>query len=327
MLNSKPKISVIIPAYNIEKYISRCIDSVIEQTYDNLEIIVVDDGSTDGTWNEILAQSKKDGRIIPIHQENSGVSKARLTGINRASGDCIGFVDGDDRIDPDMYELLVEKLIQNDCDISHCGYKKIFPDGRIDYYYNTKNVEIQDHLTGVSDLIEGKKIEPGLWNKLFKKSLFTKLFSSGKMDFSIRLNEDLLMNYFLFSYANKSVFTDDCKYHYIVRENSASAAPFRKEKFFDCLKVHQIIFDETKSTTELHDKALVKYVSFLIIQMNSKIPKELKKKICVLLKEQAGTVFSSNVLSKKIKLIVFGIVYLTPIYVLTRKIYEKFRDK
>ena len=129
-------VSVIIPAYNIEDYIGRCLDSIISQTYKNLEIIVVDDGSKDHTGEILDNYAKKDRRIKVIHKENGGVSSARNKGIEVAEGDYIGFIDGDDLIEPGMYKTLVDLLEEENADIAHCGYQMVFPD-RIDYSHNT----------------------------------------------------------------------------------------------------------------------------------------------------------------------------------------------
>ena len=135
-------VSVIIPAYNIEDYIGRCLDSIISQTYKNLEIIVVDDGSRDYTGEILDNYAKKDRRIKVIHKENGGVSSARNKGIEAAEGDYIGFIDGDDLIEPEMYKTLVDLLEEENADIAHCGYQMVFPD-RIDYYHNTGKKKIQ----------------------------------------------------------------------------------------------------------------------------------------------------------------------------------------
>ena len=141
-------VSVIIPAYNIEDYIGRCLDSIISQTYKNLEIIVVDDGSRDYTGEILDNYAKKDRRIKVIHKENGGVSSARNKGIEAAEGDYIGFIDGDDLIEPGMYKTLVDLLEEENADIAHCGYQMVFPD-RVDYYYNTGKKKIQTKEEGL----------------------------------------------------------------------------------------------------------------------------------------------------------------------------------
>ena len=121
------KISVIIPAYNIEGFLASTLDSVISQTYNDLEIIVVNDGSSDATADVINTYAQKDSRIHAIHKENGGVTSARLRGVAEATGDYIGFVDGDDYIEPQMYEHLIANLKKYDADISHCGYRDGIP--------------------------------------------------------------------------------------------------------------------------------------------------------------------------------------------------------
>lgn len=135
-LNYFPLISVIVPAYNIENYIENCLESIIRQTYKNLEIIVIDDGSTDNTGKIIDNFSNFDKRIKVIHKKNEGVSKARLLGVEESKGEYIGFVDGDDQIEKYMYEHLLNNALKYRADISHCGYQMNFPDGHVDYYYN-----------------------------------------------------------------------------------------------------------------------------------------------------------------------------------------------
>ena len=119
-------VSVIIPAYNIERYISRCLDSIMAQTYNNLEIIVIDDGSKDQTAEILDDYQKRDSRIIVVHKENGGVSSARNNGLDIATGDYISFVDGDDLIESNMYEILVKILEKEKTDIAHCGYQMIY---------------------------------------------------------------------------------------------------------------------------------------------------------------------------------------------------------
>jgi glycosyltransferase involved in cell wall biosynthesis len=237
-------ISVIVPAYNLEKYIARTLDSILAQTIKDLEIVVVDDGSVDKTGMIIDEYSKSyPEKIVSIHISNRGVTNARLTGVKKAKGEWIGFVDGDDEIEPDMYEILLNNAIKYGVDISHCGYQMYFRDGRINYFYNTGDTIIQDNLTGLKDLLDGSIIEPGLWNKLYKRELFSNVLYDNIMDLSIKINEDLLMNYILFMNSKKSVFYDVCKYHYIVRNSSASRATLNLNKIYDPIKVKEIIYN------------------------------------------------------------------------------------
>lgn len=234
------KISIIVPVYNLEDYIERTVASVQVQTYQNLEIILVDDGSKDNSLELLKRLERDDNRIKVISQENAGVTSARLTGIKAATGEWIGFVDGDDHIDSDMYERLLYNAIKYGADISHCGYKMIFP-SRVDYYYNTGRLVEQDRESGLRDLLSGDFIEPGLWNKIYRKSLFDSFFYGGVLDTTIKNMEDLLMNYYLFKEADISVYEDFCPYHYILRKDSAATSKPNQHKVTDPGKVFRII--------------------------------------------------------------------------------------
>ena len=256
-------ISIVIPVYNVEQYIERCVQSVRNQSYSNIEILLIEDGSTDGSREKVEQLAETDSRIVAVLQDNNmGVSHARITGVRHAKGDWIGFVDGDDVIEPDMYERLYQNSIEYNAQITHCGYQMVFDDGRIRFFYNTGRYVQQDNLTGLKDLLDGSLIEPGLCNKLFHKALFQSLLHEGTMDFSIRNNEDLLMNFILFSCAEKSVFEDFCPYHYIVRKTSASRQKLNKNRIYDPIKVKKRIVE--LSPKELKNEAEAAYLSTCI---------------------------------------------------------------
>ena len=242
-------ISIVIPAYNIEGYLSPTLDSILAQTYTNLEIIVVNDGSKDKTGAVADTYAAKDTRIRVIHKENGGVTSARLRGVAEARGEYIGFVDGDDFIEPQMYARLMENLQAHDADISHCGYQMVFP-SRVDYYYNTGKLLVQKEKQGCTDLLNGYFIEPGLWNKLYKKELFMGL--DDWMDRSIRINEDLLMNFYLFRKAETAVFEDSCPYHYVLRKGSAATSRLNAHKLQDPLRVLHLLLEETAEEPDWH---------------------------------------------------------------------------
>ena len=238
------KISIIIPAYNIEQYLGATLDSVLAQTHANIEIVVVNDGSMDGTGALIDQYAAKDNRIKAIHKENGDVPSARLRGVAEATGEWIGFVDGDDYVEPEMFTHLLKNAVEYGADISHCGHQMVFPDGHIDYYYNTGRLVKQDRATGLKDLLSGSFIEPGLWNKLFHKTLFHSLLHAEQMPTSIKINEDLLMNYYLFKASNVSVYEDFCPYHYVLRKGSAATSKLNANKLWDPLKVLRIIMED-----------------------------------------------------------------------------------
>ena len=236
----KPKISVIVPAYNVAPWIGRCLDSILAQSYDDLEIIVIDDGSTDDTGKIIDQYAARDGRILAIHQPNGGLVAAREVGIAKAAGEYVTFVDADDDIVPDMYERLMENALKYDADISHCGVTFVYPDGREEPHYGTGVKTRQNNVQGLRELLAGEKVEPTLCTKLFKKELLT----DSCMDAAVLNNEDLLRNFVCFSRAKQSIFEDFCGYRYYQRPGSMSKDPTKAEQSLrHILRARRLILD------------------------------------------------------------------------------------
>lgn len=236
------KISVIVPTYNNAPWLTGCLDSLLAQTYEDLEIVVVDDGSTDDTPAILAFFSRKSAKIVPLRQENSGVTAARLRGVASATGEWIGFCDGDDRVEPDLFARLLENAKENDADISHCGYQLVFPDGRREQHGGTGTRLVQTSIQAIETLLEERLVEPGLVTKLFRRELFSGL--DAWMDRSIKNNEDMLMNYYLFSRGEKAVFEDWCGYLYQVRTGSASRGKLNEHRIYDPIRVRQRILEE-----------------------------------------------------------------------------------
>ena len=256
-------ISIIVPVYNLENILQKTVISILNQTYTHMEIILVDDGSTDQSLVVMKQLALNDNRIIVLHQANSGVLKARLAGINAANGQWIGFVDGDDIIEQDMFERLLSNAYLYNAQISHCGYRMVFPD-REDLYYGTGNLLIQNNQEALYDLISGSRIDPGVWNKLFSRNLFINAKLCSKMDCDLRNMEDLLMNFYLFQAATTVVYEDICPYHYIIRKGSAATSPLNEHKLKDPLKILEIIREEVTDYPELMDAIELRILKTLI---------------------------------------------------------------
>lgn len=259
------KISVIIPAYNVAQWLPRCIESVLGQTYQNLEILLIDDGSTDDTGSIIDAYAEKDPRVVAIHQENAGVVAVREKGITLSSGEYVSFVDGDDAVESDFLERLLMNAIKYQADISHCGMKYCFYDGRVKLHYGTGEILEFDNLTGVNELLRGGKIEPSLCNKLYRRELL----KDSCLDPSIANNEDLLRNFTAFSRAEKSVFEDFCGYQYWRRAESLSNVSFRDKVYRDVLRARTVILEHADNS--VRDAAMQSYLNALISSYNASI--------------------------------------------------------
>lgn len=183
----RPLISVIVPVYKVEKYLDECIQSIVSQTYSNLEIILVDDGSTDNCPQMCDKWAMKDSRIRVIHQENGGLSAARNAGLDAASGEYIGFVDSDDYIRSDMYEILLQRLIDSGKKIAYCYSLHVMPAGKEVYYREEQGVRIFDARQTLRALYSSE-FDIGMMSKLYAKELFNSLrFPVGEV------NEDMTM--------------------------------------------------------------------------------------------------------------------------------------
>lgn len=207
-------ISVIVPIYNSEKTLARCINSIINQTYSDIEIILINDGSNDGSLEICEFFAKKDDRIVIISQPNSGVSSARNIGIQKAKGEYIQFVDSDDFIDDVICEKMIVKIEKSNSDIVICGFKTITPwrIREISYvqtvYESIKDIEDQ------FDVLYNNAFFHSMCNKLYKKNLIL-----NKLDENLSLGEDLLFNLDYFNNMNRIATIQDCHYNYVISQN------------------------------------------------------------------------------------------------------------
>lgn len=211
-------ISIIIPVYNVEDYLERCINSIINQTYKNLEIIIVDDGSTDNSGKICDMYKEKDSRIKVFHKKNGGLSDARNYGMKYAYGKYIAFCDSDDFVDKKMYEILYNNLIENNADISITNYYKFSSSEEItdnyDYKKNDK-ITVYDKIGMFDHLFDDYLLSMVAWNKLYKKELLENLqYPKGK------LVEDVALAHYIYSRCNKIVITNLQLYFYYQRETS-----------------------------------------------------------------------------------------------------------
>lgn len=210
----KPLISIIIPVYNVEKYLNECIKSVVNQSYNNLDIIIINDGSTDNSENIMKEWAQKDKRIRIFTQENIGISKTRTKALKYVLGQYIAWVDSDDIIDSQMYEILVNNIIDADADISICVHKKFNEDKKILFDKSVNNHKSIYNNDIVQRLLKGE-ITGFLWDKLFKKELFDNIIFP---EYSI--GEDFYVNLNILSKSKKIVTSDFIGYYYRERRGS-----------------------------------------------------------------------------------------------------------
>lgn len=213
------KITIIVPVYKTEKYINRCVDSILNQTYHNFELILVDDGSPDSCGAICDEYALMDHRVKVIHQKNRGVSSARNAGLDNATGEYIAFVDSDDYIEPDMYEILLGLIVETKSDIACISMihydlagtpKAIVEDDKV--YTFTREEAIRNMF------YDNTTTSGYLWNKLFKSSLFDGV----RLNTDIKVREDALIMWDLFYRSECIAFQKKSKYHYIYYPSSAA---------------------------------------------------------------------------------------------------------
>ncbi len=228
------KISVIVPVYKVEKFLDRCVKSLIEQTYTNLEIILVDDGSPDSCPQMCDKWAKKDDRIIVIHQTNKGLSEARNSGMDIATGDYIAFLDSDDYVFPDMYEKLYTALKANNVDLVACGYVDVDEYGNLIKRNVFKGNEFK-----YEKVYSGKEYASFFFSNLSISIVWDKLYSKeiiGDNRFKPGVAcEDILFLSNIINNQVSMVFIEDSLYYYTVRKNSITYG-FNEKFYFDRVK-------------------------------------------------------------------------------------------
>ena len=224
-------ISIIIPIYNVEQYLRQCLDSVVNQTYKNLEIILIDDGSTDNSGKICNEYALKDNRIKVIHKENGGVSSARNSGLNVAKGDYIGFVDGDDIISRDMYEVLLNTMIETNSQLVVCNWFK----EKENNWVENKNFPKEQILT-TNEALESFWWCMYCWNKLFDRKILKFIRFSETCGFG----EDTLYCLNVLQNLKKVICINQAKYYYRVNQNSASRSRKFKKSYLESLNIIDI---------------------------------------------------------------------------------------
>lgn len=233
-------ISIIIPIYNVEKYLRRCIDSVLAQTYTDLQVILVDDGSPDGCGAICDEYAAKDSRIKVIHQENRGLSGARNAGLSLAAGEFVAFLDSDDYVDDTMYEKLLKVMVENDADIAECGYRWVKPDVTYDRE-NTGKVDVYTNLEALEKLYFGDQMFGGIsvvvWNKLYRAELLKGLsFAQGMIHEDVDFTPRALYK------ARRIAKLNENLHNFFFSPNSISRSDFSLKKL-DAIRVRQRVME------------------------------------------------------------------------------------
>ena len=215
------EISIIVPIYNVEQYLRKCVDSILAQTFTDFEVILVDDGSPDNSGAICDEYAKLDSRVRVIHKENGGLSDARNAGIEIAKGKYLGFVDSDDFIDKDMYEILYNAFSVADIDMSIVGYYDQYGDYILNTDKDIEDFKVIDNIQAVEEILKGRKLTANVWNKLYKKELFQHIRFPKDV-----IAEDAFVIIELLLLVNKVGVDTKLKYHYMHRKESITSAKF-----------------------------------------------------------------------------------------------------
>ena len=249
-MGKKYLVSIIIPVYNVKKYLRQCLESVVQQSFSNIEILLIDDGSTDGSESICEQYASKDRRIVLFHTENRGLAAVRNYGLDHATGDFIAFIDSDDWFELNTIEILIKYALQYDADIVACRCYKEFVDKAISSR-KLDDFAVFTNEKALCELICFNNIGQGVWNKLYRRELFEDLrFPVG------RLYEDVFLTYRLIANARKIVWLPNMLYHWRMRAKSITHLITLKN-YVDRWTAYYNVYEALSNKGELYRKKLI----------------------------------------------------------------------
>ena len=262
VIRNRPVLTITMPVYNVEKYLKRGIESVLNQRYTNIELIIVDDGSTDDSGKICDYYAGVDNRIKVIHQKNQGLVTAREVALENASGDYIGFVDPDDWVEEDFFEKIIEEMERTESSIGVGGYVLEYEDGNIQNRFKNKKNIMLSRDEGLKKLFDFEIYQWELWDKVYKKDIINNIF----VDRKITCGEDLLRVYPAFCRAKKICVIPLYGYHYMQRKGSMTHC---KRTFNNTVFYAMSILDEMikKESDPIKQSYQLRKNRFLIIDM------------------------------------------------------------
>ena len=259
------KISVIVPVYNVENYVERCIDSILDQTYKNFELIIIDDGSTDGSGSIVDRYVDTDPRVTVIHVQNKGAAAARNLGINKAQGEYISFVDSDDWIENTFLDRLSQLIEKNDADIAWCGYTKVSDSEKHGPDQKSEDLIVENGIDAIDNLYgKGYLNYVVVWNKIYKSSLFEDIrFVEGM------IYEDEIIVADLYFKASKVVGTPVSMYNYRVDNEKSVMSQKYSLKRLEILKALEIRMSRysERGLTKYYEKDSFKYLYKILLNI------------------------------------------------------------
>ena len=253
-------LSVLVPVYNVEKYIRRCVESILKQSYDDLEVILVDDGSTDESGVICDEYTRQDKRVKVIHKKNGGLNTARIAGLEAATRRYVTFVDSDDYIEENMYGELIQKIQHAHADIVVGGYVSELEDGTVSCPFSLGDEAVYSPEDALCTMFEAKHFNWSLWDKIYRRSLFERLDDINKWPASY--GEDTYMNHKLFLLADSVAYVPLYAYHYCTRNESMMQRDFHSDRLAYLDIYHEII-----QTSVERNRKYTKIVARLMLHM------------------------------------------------------------
>ena len=230
-------VSIIVPVYNVEKYLEKCLDSLIDQTYRNLQIILVDDGSGDSSGTICDRYAAQDNRIQVIHKKQSGVSAARNTGLEAVKGSYICFADSDDWIDEKMIETMYENMVEEKAQISIIGYDMVWEDGRCQKKSDENAYYVWNQREAIAQWMTQKIFKGFMWDKMFAREIFAGIRFPEDRSYM----EDVAIGLDLFARAETVVYSGKIGYHYLQRQGSATNSGFQERELLGITEAEKMI--------------------------------------------------------------------------------------
>lgn len=287
-MKTLPLITVIVPVYNVEKYLEKCVKSIINQDYKSIEILLVDDGSTDSSGTMCDSYALQDSRIKVIHKRNGGLSDARNVAIDVMKGEFVTYIDSDDYIELDYISYLYKLIVENGADVSVCNFKYVNEVGRIiNNPSDTGKVSKYTVKEALSLMLEGKELNTSASMKLYKSKLFEDIrYPKGK------LYEDVATTYKTFLKSQIIVYGDRALYIYLCRNGSITKQKFTERRLDAIYNMEMMCKDIMAVYSELSDKCHARLFSQYVSVYgtlkesgnNAQLESELFKKICALRK-------------------------------------------
>lgn len=283
-------ISIVVPIYNVEQYLQKCVDSLINQTYKNLEIILVDDGSPDNCPKICDEYAKQDSRIKVIHKENGGLSDARNAGMKIATGEYISFIDSDDWIKSEMVEDMYNRIIEDNSDLVSSGVLWVDEDG-----VEIRNATVSENCVlnteqAMTELINDGKLKQHVWNKLYKADLIKNIpFDKGKY------HEDVFWSYKVIGEAERISIEKNSYYFYVQRSESIMGEKYSAKRL-DALDAMELRCEYTKEKfPKLYNNALTVYIGSCMYHLQLALTAGADKEVISNIKNRIGYRKNGNV--------------------------------